>query len=171
MNSLKERQSGKVSIAAVSASKKEEDLPQNSGFFSGGNSFFTRLGKATSSQGEKKEEGLLPELYLPDSDGLKLRLGVGIIFILLLFLGSSASVELILALSTIGVFISQIRRGRRALPSLGWSVVLLAIGLILGGLLFNLSSSFPGLQTSLSQEQLEALPALLLVWAGALLLG
>ena len=42
--------------------------------------------------------------------------------------------ELLLALSTIGVFISQVKRGRRPLGSLGWTLLLIA-GLSLGALL------------------------------------
>ena len=39
------------------------------------------------------------------------------------------------ALSTIGVFISQVKRGRRPLGSLGWTLLLLIAGLSLGALL------------------------------------
>ena len=65
----------------------------------------------------------------------------------MLVLSTSKSVDLLLALSTIGLFVSQIKRGRRPLPSLGWSVVLLAIGLMLMG-----KSNMTGPSGSASKE-------------------
>jgi Protein of unknown function (DUF3353). len=87
---------------------------------------------------------------------------------LLLFAAGSA--ELVLSIGTIGVFLSQIRRGRRPLAALGWSVLLLSVGLVLGASLLAL---VPGATTIgwFSPEQIQALPAALLLWAGALLLA
>jgi hypothetical protein len=56
------------------------------------------------------------------------------------------------------------------LASLGWSFLLLAVGLAVGALLISAmgagSSTFP-----VAPDQLQAIPALLLMLAGALLLA
>jgi len=88
----------------------------------------------------------------------------------LLLFSAAGSSELILSISTIGVFISQLRRSRSPLASLGWSVVLLSLGLILGGVLIRGIPDSSGVFTSISKEQLEALPAILLLWSGSLFL-
>jgi hypothetical protein len=110
-------------------------------------------------------------LSLPDGQGLTVRLVLGGLALLLVIVAPVGSAQLILALSTIGLFLSQIRRGRRPLASLGWSVVLLSTGLILGGLLLQGTSAFISESLPIAVDQLEALPAILLLWAGALLLG
>jgi hypothetical protein len=92
--------------------------------------------------------------------------GAGLVLVLL----SPTSVELVLALGTIGMFLSQIRRGRRPLASVGWSVLFLTLGVLAGGLVAALlagsAASLP-----LSVDQLQSLPALLVLALGALLLG
>ena len=74
------------------------------------------------------------------------------------------------SLSTIGLFFSQVRRGQKILPALGWSVVLLSIGLFIGGLI----SSGSGLSyeniLDLSTQKIESLPALLLIFLGIIFL-
>ena len=122
--------------------------------------------KSTTST-DTQPKGLFPDLSLPEGSGLTIRLLLGILSIALLLI-SPSSIDLILALSTIGVFLSQIRRGRKPISSLGWSVVLLSIGLIIGGLLLKVFAAPIELLTS---DQLEAIPALFLLWLGALLLG
>ena len=75
------------------------------------------------------------------------------------------------ALGTIGVFLSQIRRGRRPLASPGWTLLVLSIGLAVG-LLLNLALSPTAFeQLALSPLQIQALPAGLLLWAAALFLA
>ena len=76
-----------------------------------------------------------------------------------------------LALATIGVFLSQVRRGRRPLASLGWTLLVLILGLAAGSLL-NLALSPTAVeQLALSPLQIQALPAALLLWAAALFLA
>ena len=113
----------------------------------------------------------MPNLSLAEGYGLTIRLALGMLTLLLALISPKESIQIILSLSTLGLFISQVKRGRRALPSLGWSVVLLSIGLILGGIIISgfPESSVPA--TSISKESLEAIPAILLVWLGALLLA
>ncbi len=165
MESLKDRQLGKISSAAENASQKEEKTLET-----GSGSLITRLKNLNSESVSGPVKRLWPTLVLPDGQGLIIRLLLGFLALLLLLVSSSDNSELILSFSTIGVFISQSRRGRRILPSLGWSVVLLSTGLIIGGFLANGTSSDPSFATIISSAQLEALPALLLLWAGALFL-
>ena len=169
MVSLKERQLGKVSNAAVSASKREERNIESVGGVDG--SLLTRLKGLTFSGKDSSEQGLMPVLALPEGQGLTIRLALGFLALILALVSPKESIQIILSLSTLGLFISQVRRGRKALASLGWSVVLLSIGLILGGLLISgiPDSSVPGV--SIPRESLEALPAIVLVWIGALFLA
>ncbi len=173
MVSLRDRQLGKVSTAAVSASKKEDQKNEVAGFGKGlvPGSLLTRLKGPKPSIQSGASTSLWPELSLPEGQGLAIRLALGLLALILLLVSPAGSEELILSVSTIGLFISQIRRGRRPLPSLGWSVVLLSLGLILGGLLIKGFSSQQGIHFPITSGQIEALPAALLLWLGALLLG
>ena len=77
---------------------------------------------------------------------------------------------MVLSLSVIGSFLSHVRRGRRALPALGWSLLTLLAGLLLGTLLTALLPAGAGLPLLVQQDQLQALPAVLLLWLGSLFL-
>ena len=168
MVSLKERQLGKVSNAAVNASKREELNSESGSGIEG--SLLTRLKRFNVSNKEGSGEGLIPNLTLPTGQGLTIRIAFALLAIVLTLVSPKESLQIILSLSTLGLFISQVRRGRKPIPSLGWSVVLLSIGLILGGFLVN-GFHDSSIQTiSITKEQLEALPAVVLVWIGALLL-
>ena len=169
MASLKERQLGKVSNDAVSASKREERNIQSIGANDG--SLLTRLKGFDFSKNSDRDTSLMPTLALPEGYGLTIRLALGMLALLLALISPKESIQIILSLSTLGLFISQVKRGRRALPSLGWSVVLLSIGLIIGGIIISgfPESTIPG--SSISRDSLESLPAILLVWLGSLLLA
>jgi hypothetical protein len=94
---------------------------------------------------------------------------VSVILLGLLLLVPAAAPELLLALATGMAVISLQWRLGRLLPALGWSLTLLALGLVLGGLLLSaLAGAAP---LPLSATQLESLPALLLLLLGALLIG
>ena len=82
----------------------------------------------------------------------------------------SESVELILSLSTIGLFISQTRRGRPFLLSILWCILLLSVGLLSGALLLGGAQSFIDNSGALSPDKLEAIPAVFLIWLGVLFL-
>jgi hypothetical protein len=171
MSSLKQRQLGKVSNAAVSASQREEGKIQAAGASGGSNALLTRLRSINSTSSDARAGESWLNLSLPDGQGLTVRLVLGALALLLVIVAPADSTQLILALSTIGLFLSQIKRGRRPLPSLGWSVVSLSLGLILGGLLLKGISTVPSLSALNLGDQIEALPAILLIWAGALLLA
>jgi hypothetical protein len=84
---------------------------------------------------------------------------------------SVASVQLVLALACIGVFLSQVRRGRRPLASLGWTLLALLVGLVVGSL-FTIALSPTALQQlSITPAQIQALPAAVLLWLAALFLA
>ena len=110
----------------------------------------------------------MPDLSLVEGQGLVVRAVAGGLGLVLLFL-AAGSADFVLSLATIGLFVSQIRRGRRPLPSLGWSLLLLAVGLACGAVFSALLA--PSVGSVLTPEQLQSIPALLLMWAGALLLA
>ena len=105
-----------------------------------------------------------------EGQGRSVRLIAGIVGVALLLI-SAGSIQLVLALATIGVFLSQVRRGRRPLASLGWTLLVLILGLAAGSLL-NLALSPTAVeQLALSPLQIQALPSALLLWAAALFLA
>ncbi len=171
MSSLKERQLGKVSNAAVSASQREEVQVETAGRSGGSNALLTRLRSINSSSSNTKPGEFWPNLCLPEGQGLTVRLVLGGLALLLVIVAPVGSTELILSVSTIALFLSQIRRGRRPLAALGWSVLLLATGLILGGLLMQAMTALPSVTLPITGDQLEAVPTVLLLWGGALLLA
>ena len=169
MERLRDRQSGRLSSAAASASQMERQQV-SSGATSSGNgpaALLTRLRSMSLPAPSLNGSGLVPDLQLVQGQGLIVRSIAGALALLLLLLAPQ-TVDLLLALSTIGVFISQVKRGRRPLGSLGWTLLLLIVGLTLGAVLsaFTLQTGLP-----LGVEQWQALPALLLLLAGALLLA
>ena len=105
-----------------------------------------------------------------EGQGRSVRIIAGVIGMALLVL-SAGSIQLVLALGTIGVFLSQIRRGRRPLASLGWTLLVLSIGLAAGSLLNLALSPTAFEQLAINPLQIQALPAGLLLWAAALFLA
>ena len=115
MASLKERQLGKASNAAVSASKREE---RNIESIAGSNgSLLTRIKGFNLPNKEVSDQGFIPILSLPEGQGLMIRLAFGLLALVLVLVAPKESIQIILSLSTLGLFISQVRRGRRPLPS------------------------------------------------------
>ena len=114
--------------------------------------------------------GLKPDWALVEGQGRSVRIIAGIIGVALLLL-SAGSIQLVLALATIAVFLSQVRRGRRPLASIGWTLLVLIIGLALGSLLNLALSPTAFEQLALSPLQIQSLPAALLLWAAALFLA
>ncbi len=169
MARLRERQSGKVSMAAASASAREQ---QGGGQVAAGStapSVMTRLRQFSLPTPSVSPAGWMPELSLVEGQGLLVRAGIGAVALLLL-MATTGTADLVLSLATIGLFVSQVRRGRRPLASLGWSLLLLAVGLAVGALVLGAmgagASTFP-----VAPDQVQAIPALLLMLAGALLLA
>ena len=122
MARLRDRQQGQVSAAAASASEREATA---------GSMPLRRSGTDGQRVGESPQQppdpsptlsGLKPDWALVEGQGRSVRIIAGIIGIALLII-SATSIQLVLALGTIGVFLSQIRRGRRPVSSLGWTLL------------------------------------------------
>lgn len=169
MDRLRDRQSGRLSAEAATASRVERQQAEAGSVqtTNGPAALLTRFRNFSLPSPSFKGSGLTPDLTLVEGQGLVVRLSLGALAMLLLLLAPQ-TIELLLALGTIGLFMSQIRRGRRPLGSLGWSVVLLILGLVVGALL-SVAVTSSGLPFTV--EQWQALPALLLLLAGTLLLA
>ena len=152
MDRLKERQQGRVSSAARSASQREQASPPPSR---------PALSALPS----------LPQLQLATGRDLWFPLAADGVLLLLLGLMPGAAPELLTALATGVTLLTLQRRHGRFLAAVGWSFALLCVGLVLGGLLAG------GLGPSLSQAlpittlQLQSIPAILLLLLGALLIA
>ena len=168
MVSLKSRQLGNVSSEAVNASKKENEVKKIGE--TGPGSLLTRLNNLSLPKYDASTSSFFPSLELPSGQELNLRVSFGILAFLLVLIVPSEAVELILSLSTIGLFISQVRRGRTFFSSILWCILLLSIGLLSGALLLGGAQSFIVNSGSFSSDKLEAIPALFLIWLGVLFL-
>ena len=168
MGRLRERQSGTISSAAVTASRLEDQsasTPASSPV--NPSALLTRIRNLSLPSPKLNSAGFLPSLSLVEGQGLLVRVIAGGIGLLLL-LAAPTAVDLVLALSTIGLFISQVKRGRKPLGALGWSLALVALGLVLGAVIAALFATQSGLP--LNPILLEALPTYLVLIAGTLLL-
>ena len=168
MVSLKSRQLGNASNEAINASKKENET-QKVGEIGPG-SLLTRLKNFNFPKYETSSSNFLPSIELPSGQELNIKISLGILAFLLVLIVPSESVELVLSLSTIGLFISQLRRGRPFFSSILCCILLLSVGLLSGALLLGGAQSFIDNSGSLSSDKLEAIPAVFLLWLGVLLL-
>ena len=166
MVSLKSRQLGNASNAAINASKRENEEKKIGE--TGPGSIITRLKNFTLPKYESSSTNFLPDLELPSGQELNIRISLGILAFLLVLIVPSESVELILSFSTIGLFVSQTRRGRPFFSSILWCILLLSVGLLSGVLLLGGAQSFIESSGSLSPDKLEAIPAVFLIWLGVL---
>ena len=168
MVSLKSRQLGNASNEAINASKKENET-QKVGEIGPG-LLLTRLKNFNVPKYETSSSNFLPSIELPSGQELNIKISLGILAFLLVLIVPSESVELVLSLSTIGLFISQLRRGRPFFSSIFCCILLLSVGLLSGALLLGGAQSFIDNSGSLSSDKLEAIPAVFLLWLGVLLL-
>ncbi len=169
MARLRDRQSGRVSSDAATASRieRQQGSTDATQATTGPAALLTRLRGFSIPAPSLSGSGVMPDFQLVEGQGLTVRLLAGS-FALLLLLIAPLTVELLLALSTIGVFISQVKRGRRPLSSLGWTLLLLIAGLSLGALL---TAVIAPLALPLTVEQWQALPTLVVLLVGALFLA
>ena len=171
MARLRDRQQGQVSPAAATASQREERVgsaPVSGPAFPG-----TRvLQKLRTNLPDPSQSlaSLAPQWSLVEGQGRVVRVIAGVVGLGLLVV-SAASVQLVLALASIGVFLSQIRRGRRPLASLGWTLLALLVGLVVGSLVTTALSPTALEQLAISPAQIQAVPAAILLWLAALLLA
>ena len=162
MVSLKERQLGKASGEALIASKKEKVNPYSFAFFS-------KFKKLPSLGLGNSENSFLPNLNFVAERGLVIRVALGLLAISLAFISPFGFTELILSVSTLGLFASQIARGRKVFPSLFWSVFLLSFGLVIGATLASNMAFNPDQLATFPKERLQTIIALLFIWIGSLL--
>ena len=170
MVSLKSRQLGNVSNEAINASKKEDESKKVGEIIGPGGVLLTRLKNFKLPSNQSFNSDFFPSLELPSGQELTIRISLGFLAFLLVLIVPSGSVELILSLSTIGLFVSQTRRGRPFLLSIVWCILLLSIGLLSGALLLGGAQSFIDNTASLSTDKWEAIPAIFLLWLGILFL-
>tara|TARA_Y100001968_G_scaffold261927_1_gene249972 strand:+ start:304 stop:993 length:690 start_codon:yes stop_codon:yes gene_type:complete len=168
MVSLKSRQLGNASNEAINASKKEDEAKKVGE--AGTGSLLTSLKNLNLPKYAPSTNNFLPRLELPVGQELNIRISLGILFFLLILIVPSQSVDLILSISTIGLFISQNRRGRPFFSSILWCILLLSVGLLSGALLLGGAQSFIDNAESLSSDKFEAIPAIFLLWLGVLFL-
>ena len=171
MARLRGRQQGQVSPAAATASQREEGVGSASltGPSFPGTSVLQKL-RTNLPDPSQSLASLTPQWSLVEGQGRLVRVIAGIAGLGLLIV-SVASVQLVLALACIGVFLSQVRRGRRPLASLGWTLLALLVGLVVGSL-FTIALSPTALQQlSITPAQIQALPAAVLLWLAALFLA
>ena len=168
MVSLKSRQLGNASNEAINASKKEDEAKKVGE--TGPGSLLTRLKNFNLPKYERSTSNFLPSFELPSGQGLNIRISLGILAFLLVLIVPPGSIELVLSVSTIGLFISQARRGRPFFSSILWCILLLTVGIVSGSLLLGGAQSFIENSGSLSSEKFEAIPAVFLLWLGVIFL-
>jgi len=166
MGSLKARQSGNVSFAAESASQKEKQVNQilNNNF-----PLLSKI-KKINKVDNNSNQNTFPKISIPSFDNFLIKVSFGILFLILLLISPDSNNRLLLSISTIILTYIQIRSGKRFISSLGWSVTLLSIGLIFGGL-FETNSFIQELSNnSLSIEKIQSIPAIIILWIGVICL-
>ena len=171
MARLRGRQQGQVSPAAATASQREEGVGSASltGPSFPGTSVLQKL-RTNLPDPSQSLASLTPQWSLVEGQGRLVRVIAGIAGLGLLVV-SVASVQLVLALACIGVFLSQVRRGRRPLASLGWTLLALLVGLVVGSLFTTALSPTALQQLSITPAQIQAVPAAVLLWLAALFLA
>ena len=171
MARLRGRQQGQVSPAAATASQREEGVGTASltGPSFPGTSVLQKL-RTNLPDPSQSLASLTPQWSLVEGQGRLVRVIAGIAGLGLLVV-SVASVQLVLALACIGVFLSQVRRGRRPLASFGWTLLALLVGLVVGSLFTTALSPTALQQLSITPAQIQALPAAVLLWLAALFLA
>ena len=171
MDRLKERQQGKVSSAALNASEREAARPSIKM-----PPARPSLASLPSLPSLPKPSLSVPSLSLPTlglAQGPQrwLPLAAGLVMLGLLLVLPASNAELVLALATVLSVVSLQRRTSRLLPAAGWSVLLLSVGLLRGGLLLRLLDPALPLGLPLDPQQVQSLPALVLLVLGALLIA
>ncbi|MFM8524254.1 MAG: CPP1-like family protein [Cyanobacteriota bacterium] len=164
MERLKERQQGRVSTAAASASQREQ----------------TNQGVGRTTPLPVLPQVSLPKLPVPALAAPSLALGQGrslwlpavafpaLLLALLLLPGLSA--EVVLAVATLMTAVCLLWRGRRLPTAAGLAFAFLMVGLVLGGLLTSVLDPHLPLGLPLNSQQIQGLPSLLLLALAALLL-
>jgi hypothetical protein len=161
MERLKQRQQGRVSTAARTASAREQLAPPPPRMA------MPALPQLALPKVARPALGL-PSLELAQGSDLALALGGFGLLLGLLLLVPSVAPEFLLALATGLTVVCLQRRRRRFLAAVGWGFGLLTLGLVIGGLLMGALASGAPAAVPLNAPQLQSLPTLLLLLLAAL---
>ncbi|MEN9861297.1 MAG: hypothetical protein RLZZ515_1779 [Cyanobacteriota bacterium] len=171
MDRLKERQQGKVSSAALNASEREAARPAgNAPALKPALPAFPNL-PALPKPTLNLPTPSLPSVAFAQGRDRWLTLAGGAGLLLALLISPAANAELVLAFATVLSVVALQRRLGRLLPAAGWSVLLLSLGLVVGGLLLRAIDPALPLGLPLAPAQVQGLPPLLLLLLGALFLA
>ncbi|MEN9540681.1 MAG: hypothetical protein RLZZ459_772 [Cyanobacteriota bacterium] len=171
MDRLKERQQGKVSTAALNASQREAAKPEAKSTASKPVLPALPSLPALPRPGLNLTAPALPRFVLAEGRERWLPVAGGAVLLVILLFAPAANAELLLAFATVLTVVNLQRRLGRLLPAVGWSVLLLSLGLLLGGLLVSAIDPSLPLGLPLAPPQVQSLPALLLLLFGALLIA
>ena len=171
MDRLKERQQGKVSTAALNASQREASRSATSAAAPKPSLPALPNLPALPKPALNLPAPTLPTLALAEGRDRWFPLVGGAVLLLALLISPAANAELVLAFAAVLCVVALQRRLGRLLPAAGWSVVLLSLGLVLGGLLVRAIDPSMPLGLPLAPPQVQSLPPLLLLLLGALFLA
>jgi hypothetical protein len=171
MERLKERQQGKVSTAALNASQREAAKPAAKSAAAKPSLPSLPSLPALPRPALNLSAPALPRLALAEGRERWFPVAGGAVLLGILLLSPAANAELVLAFATVLTVVNLQRRLGRLLPSVGWSVLLLSAGLLLGGLLVSAMDPSLPLGLPLAPPQVQSLPALVLLVLGALLIA
>ena len=171
MDRLKERQQGKVSTAALNASQREAAKPAAKP--AAGKPALPSMPSlpALPRPALNLTAPALPRFALAEGRERWFPIAGGAVLLGILLLTPAANAELVLAFATVLTVVNLQRRLGRLLPAVGWSVLLLSAGLLLGGLLVRAIDPSLPLGLPLAPPQVQSLPALVLLVLGALLIA
>jgi hypothetical protein len=165
MDRLKERQQGRVSTAARSASAREQQQASPAPRLPMPALPRMPLPRVTAPSLSA------PSFALAEGNDRWLALGGSGLCLALLLLLPAPPAELLLALATALCVVCLQRRRRRFLAAVGWGFGLLTLGLVLGGLLAAAAPASLPLGLPLTPQQVQSLPALILLLLGSLLVA
>jgi hypothetical protein len=171
MDRLKERQQGKVSTAALNASQREAAKPEAKSTASKPVLPALPSLPALPRPALNLTAPALPRFVLAEGRERWLPVAGGAVLLVILLFAPAANAELLLGFATVLTVVNLQRRLGRLLPAVGWSVLLLSLGLLLGGLLVSAIDPSLPLGLPLAPPQVQSLPALLLLLLGALLIA
>ena len=171
MERLKDRQQGKVSTAALNASQREAAKPAAKP--AAAKPVLPSLPSlpALPRPALNLSAPAVPRLALAEGRERWFPVAGGAVLLGILLLSPAANAELVLAFATVLTVVNLQRRLGRLLPAVGWSVLLLSAGLLLGGLLVSAIDPSLPLGLPLAPPQVQSLPALVLLVLGALLIA
>jgi hypothetical protein len=171
MDRLKERQQGKVSTAALNASQREAAKPAAKPAAAKPSRPALPSLPALPRPALNLSAPALPSFALAEGRERWFPLAGGAILMGILLLTPPANAELVLAFATVLAVVNLQRRLGRLLPAVGWSVLSLSLGLLLGGLLVSAIDPSLPLGLPLAPPQVQSLPALVLLVLAALLIA